>query len=171
LENKKSPWNPLLDSLASKYIRREWGWEGKLLSNEETWGVEVAMCGAEACQEQFPSYWARSKFAKKQIYGFRRAPPDGEQRRVDPPHSLLADLGSDPTVQDLTEWIRLCPMNTLREVMANEESKDRVLKLMGQIPMGKASYSLYGKLREAQSLCKRAPPSATAVKMEPTLTQ
>jgi len=66
-DNKAAPWNPILDNLSSKYIRREWGWDGTLLSNEETWSVEEALPPDQRCRAMFPSYWSRSAFVKKQV--------------------------------------------------------------------------------------------------------
>ena len=66
-DNKKSPWNPLLDSLSKKYRYREWGWHGELLSNEDTWDAEVRYAkrhGIKPRKELFPSRHAARRKVK-----------------------------------------------------------------------------------------------------------
>jgi len=114
LENKLAPWNPLLDSLASKFIRREWGWDGRLLSNEDTQDAErfyaekhgLSKEDKELRKQMFPSYWSRSSFVKKKVKKLSQS--GGEHPRADPSHSELTgrDPGRHPILVAIADRLR-----------------------------------------------------------------
>ena len=110
LDSRRAPWSPILADLASAYVFREFGWDGTLLSDRKVWEAELRCAskrGEPARKHLFLSYFERRRRVQRRVreLEIREPPPvsplsppatlalpDGEQRRRDPPHPVLAAI-------------------------------------------------------------------------------
>jgi len=101
LDNKRSPWNPILADLADVYVFREFGWDGTLLSDRKVWEAEARYArdtGNKRRSHLFLSYFEKRKNAAKRVEDLELreqsvpVPCGGSTVRGDPPHPILASI-------------------------------------------------------------------------------
>jgi hypothetical protein len=105
-DNKKSPWNPLLDNLATKFRYREWGWHGGLLSDEDTWDAELRFAekhGTKLRAKLFPSRHRKLWSAKKRVTETLTQPDT--DKPTQPERQVRVDTGQNPILTAVAEKI------------------------------------------------------------------